>query len=180
MGVKMLKKYKEPMFLLGIMAFAVFMLLEANNINVGRGRNPVGPIMWPRMVLGGMFLCSAILFVIDLLRIRRGVSLEVKKDDGESASTDDIATDKTMHPSRGLYTIIFLVAYLLLMPYVGFMVSTLALMFAYLLSLRIRAGQSALIAGISTAVITFLFPYVLSVPLPKGVGVFFELTKHIY
>lgn len=176
----MLKKYKEPLLLLGIMAFSVFMLLQANHINIGRGRTPVGPIMWPRMVLGCMFICAAILFVVDLLRIRRGQNLELKKDEGEDASTDDLVADKEEYPQRGLYTLIFLVLYLVLLPYTGFVVTTLVLMFAYLMSLRVTADKAALLATVSTAVITFLFPYVLSVPLPKGVGVFLELARHIY
>ena len=103
----MLRKYKEPILLLGIMALAIFMLLEANSIHIGRGRTPVGPAVWPRVMLGGMLLFSVILFVMDLLKIRKGNVLEVRQDDGESADTADLAENRSEYPLRGLFTLVF-------------------------------------------------------------------------
>ncbi len=176
----MLRKYKEPILLLGIMALAIFMLLEANSIHIGRGRTPVGPAVWPRVMLGGMLLFSVILFVMDLLKIRKGNVLEVRQDDGESADTADLAENRSEYPLRGLFTLVFLTAYLILLPVTGFIATTAVLLFIYLLSLRIKVSHSFLISAATTVVLTYLFPHVLSVPLPRGVGVFLSLTKVFY
>ncbi|MBG0778119.1 MAG: tripartite tricarboxylate transporter TctB family protein [Desulfovibrionaceae bacterium] len=177
----MLKKYKEPIFLLVVMAISVFMFCEATTIHVsGRSRNPVGPATWPEIMLGGMFFFSALLFVIDIRRIRRGESLEAVRGEGESADTADLAKDKQEYPQRGLYTFIFLVLYLLLLPTCGFVLSSAVLLFLYLLSLRISLRGCLLLALGSTAVLTFLFPHLLSVPLPRGTGVFQHVSKLFY
>lgn len=194
----MLKKYKEPLLLLGIMAFTVIMFIASGDIRMGRGRTPVGPATWPRFMLGGMMLFSIILFVNDMRKLRKGESLEPEQAAEEYADTADLASegveslkhgeesmdgsgsDAEHYPHRALFTLIFLVGFLLLLPVTGFVFTTIVLLFSYLLSLKIKLKLSFLLATVSTFVLVYLFPHVLSVPLPRGIGAFREMTKVFY
>jgi len=81
--------------------------------------------------------------------------------------------------SRVLTTIVFVVVYALVFEYVGFFISTLVLILTYLKFLRVKTLTSLLVGFIFAMLALLLFPVFLLIPLPRGYGVFYDLTTYI-
>ncbi|MEL9996913.1 MAG: tripartite tricarboxylate transporter TctB family protein [Sulfolobales archaeon] len=80
---------------------------------------------------------------------------------------------------RVLTTIMFIVIYALVFEYIGFFISTLLLIPIYLKFLRVKTLTSLVVGFIFAMLALLLFPVFLLIPLPRGYGVFYDLTTYI-
>jgi hypothetical protein len=121
----------------------------------------MGPAFWPRFILVSIILLSGIVSVGLIRRIAK------EKAWGESLMTMDRGK------VRFFAAICLSVAYLILLPVLGFIAITPVFMIAFMLLLGEKS--KGWIIGVSfgmTAVIVVLFTKAMYVPLPRGVWLF--------
>ena len=99
--------------------------------------------------------------------------------DAKLASGKEESTSKELVRLIGVVALVFV--YLFLIRYMGFITSTLAFSFCYLLVLKERRPLILALAPIAlVAIIYFIFTQLLVVPLPRGVGIFATLSNLFY
>jgi len=123
----------------------------------------IGPEVWPSILLIGIIISciSAIIYRY------------IKKNYYRPPRLGRVGL------SRVLTTIVFVVVYALVFEYVGFFISTLVLILTYLKFLRVKTLTSLLVGFIFAMLALLLFPVFLLIPLPRGYGVFYDLTTYI-
>ena len=129
----------------------------------------MGPTFWPRFILGAIILLSGIVSVGTIRKIIK------EKAWGESLMTMDRGKVR-FFAAIGLG-----VAYLALLPILGFIAITPVFMIAFMLLLGEKS--TGWIIGVSiamTAVIVVLFTKAMYVPLPRGVWLFREFSLLFY
>ena len=129
----------------------------------------MGPAFWPRFLLGCLILLSGIVSVGMIRRIAK------EKAWGESLMTMDRGK------VRFFAAIGLCVAYLILLPVLGFIAITPVFMIAFMLLLGEKS--KGWILGVSvamTGIIVILFTKAMYVPLPRGVWLFREFSLLFY
>ena len=129
----------------------------------------MGPAFWPRFILVSIILLSGIVSVGLIRRIAK------EKAWGESLMTMDRGK------VRFFAAICLSVAYLILLPVLGFIAITPVFMIAFMLLLGEKS--KGWIIGVSiamTAVIVVLFTKAMYVPLPRGMWLFREFSLLFY
>jgi hypothetical protein len=126
----------------------------------------IGPEYWPQLLLAGLILLSVWL-LYDIYARREDLK----------AGTRDILP----YPRRFWYTLVLAVAYTLIMPVLGFTISTLIFSFSIMRTLGMRQLKKLLIiAPGTTAFFVLLFPKIMAVPMPRGTGVFRAISLLFY
>ncbi|MFA5026587.1 MAG: tripartite tricarboxylate transporter TctB family protein [Candidatus Methylomirabilota bacterium] len=154
----------------GELAFSILILVAATYLfwetgNFVKPGTTMGPSFWPRIVLGCLIVLVG-LASVDTLR-----ALETRQAWGQSLATMD----------RGKLRFFAAIAYLALLPVLGFILTTPAFMIAFMLLL----GEKSVgwILGVSiamTAVIVVLFTKAMYVPLPRGEWLFRQFSLLFY
>jgi hypothetical protein len=165
-------KKGENIFCVGCILFFGFMLVETFEL-LGQGRpGEVGSGLWPFAAL----LISLVLSVMLLLsNLRAARSAEPPPQDAEAA-----AEKKRARITVALSIACFL-AYIAVMPLIGFILATFGyvLVFAFVLGERRRwvlLGSPPVI----TAVIMGVFAKFITIPFPKGLGLFADFSRLFY
>ena len=71
--------------------------------------------------------------------------------------------------------------YIVLIPWIGFLLSTMLFILVFTLALDERRKAVLIISPpLITAVIILVFAKFITIPLPKGVGVFAEFSRLFY
>jgi len=140
-----------------------------SRIVLGGGAAQMGPAFWPRFLLGSLILLSGIVSV--------GIISKIVKEKawGESLMTMDRGK------VRFFAAIGLSVAYLVLLPVLGFIAITPIFMIAFMVLLGEKS--KGWIIGVSiamTVVIVVLFTKAMYVPLPRGVWLFREFSLLFY
>ena len=129
----------------------------------------MGPAFWPRFILGAIILLTGIVSVGTIKKISK------EKAWGESLMTMDRGKVR-FFAAIGLG-----VAYLTLLPILGFIAITPIFMILFMLLLGEKS--KVWIIGVSfamTAVIVVMFTKAMYVPLPRGVWLFREFSLLFY
>jgi hypothetical protein len=128
--------------------------------------NDVGPEFWPQILLGGLIILSVALLV-DISSRRRALAA--------------CEAEEYPFPRRFWYTLALAVAYTLVMPYLGFTISTLLFSLVIMRVLGFRSPKNLLITTAGTTLLfVVLFPKILTVPMPRGVGIFRTISLFFY
>lgn len=123
----------------------------------------IGPEAWPLVLLVGILVSSTAALAYKLVkrayyrppRLERGGLFRVST------------------------TIALIAAYALVFSYLGFFVSTLVLFAVYLKLLGVKTLYSV-VAGLLLALMALItFPVLLLIPLPRGYGVFYDVTSYV-
>lgn len=125
----------------------------------------MGPTFWPRVILSAIILLSGIVSVGTIRKIAK------EKAWGESLMTMDRGK------LRFFAAIGLCVAYLVLLPVLGFIAIIPVFMIAFMVLLSEKS--KGWIIGVSiamTAIIVVLFTKAMYVPLPRGVWLFREFS----
>lgn len=135
------------------------------------GGNKFGIMFWPRVLLSGMVVISCIM----LAALRLGMMREPEEGGSEPPRV-------LTWPSKSfVFTILASVAYLVLIHYVGFVWAALIFSIVVVKWLWLRSWAQALVfSGLWTLLLWGLFIKLMRVPLPKGVGIFREISVIIY
>ena len=175
---------KERLFLVGIIAFACFMYWDAGTISLGRSRAVILPSSWPRMVLGIMIVSALALLGLDVFKFfTRRLDGGAESGQGKPASEEnsaDAAAETLHYPRRGLYSVLYMLIYVAMIPVAGFVASSIVCTTGYLCSLRHNPAKAVVVVIILTVAITLGFAVGLGVPLPRGSGVFSEFSRILY
>jgi len=124
---------------------------------------PVSPAFYPRLVLGATAVLSALMVAIDLVKRRRA---------RPSPPNAKAAVAKPRYDMVALLFAIFAV-YVLILPYLGFRIATVAFLAAMQYAMARPATARAwvvlaLVALIATAATYYMFEVYLQVLLPRG------------
>jgi putative tricarboxylic transport membrane protein len=154
-------------------AFFGFMLIEATGL-MGQGRaGEIGSGLWPLLALGASALLSIVLLLSSIQKSRRAAP-------AEAPTAEALAEKRRRRVTVASSSICFL-AYMISIPYIGFILSTFLFIPAFALALGERRKTVLLIAPVVlTAVIVGVFAKFITIPFPKGVGIFAELSRLIY
>ena len=148
-----------------LLAFGLVVVLAAAQLKAGSTTDPLGPRGFPLLLGLGFLGAGAGLLVKTVLTARRPadsvdalLDLEDEEDDGPA------------NRPRLVLGASAVVAYVLLLPYAGFLLTTAVFLAAMI---RLQGGARprafvAMVVGFPTAV-WLLFAVVLNVPLPSGV-----------
>lgn len=118
-----------------------------------------GPAFWPRVLLILIIALDIVLILFSYKKFKKG-ELKSKKD------------ENAIYPNNLYITIGSLLAYIILMQYIGFLISTVLFIAFLMYILKVNRLRTILTSLISGYVITFVFAKLLMVPLPQGVSVF--------
>ncbi len=170
-------KRDELVFTLLLVFFFAFMLLNSFGLHKIRRFGEMGSGFWPILVLSMALLLSMVLLGASYHQYKKGKG----KIPEEGEAPDRTKADRGRRRKKLALTILFLLIYLCIMPWAGFILSTLIYVFAFIFALEERRKLVLAISPpLVTAMVVIVFVKFLSIPLPKGVGVFADLSRLFY
>jgi putative tricarboxylic transport membrane protein len=166
-------KKGEIIFCVGCIVFFGFMLFETFEL-LGQGRpGEVGSGLWPFVSLLVCLVLSIMLLLSNLRAARSAAAPE--------APTPETAAERRRARTTVGLSIACFLAYIVVIPVVGFILATFfyILAFAFILGERRRwvlLGSPPVI----TAVIMGVFAKFITIPFPKGLGLFADFSRLFY
>jgi putative tricarboxylic transport membrane protein len=156
-------------------AFFGFMLSQTFEL-MGQGRaGEVGSGFWPLLSLAAATALSAVWLIKNLAAYLRG-----KPRDTRAPSLEAIADARDRQRKVAL-SVVCLLGYIVLMPWIGFILSTIFFILAFILALEERRMKVLVISPVLiTAAIIVVFAKFITMPLPKGVGIFAAFSRFFY
>jgi len=160
-----------------IIAFFIFMLINSLKLHEIRRFGEVGSGFWPILILSTASLLSIILLVSTLIKYLN----EKKKTSVEVSVSKEALVDLKNRRRKFVLSVILLFIYVLIMPWIGFVLATLLYLLAFILALEERRKYVLAISPILvTALIVIIFTKVIVIPFPRGVGIFAAFSRLIY
>lgn len=155
--------------------FFSFMFSEALELR-GVGRfGETGSGFWPILALGASILLSLGWLSGGLVRAFRG-----DRPAGEGLATEAVARAWERRRKVGL-SALCLLFYILAMSWIGFMLATLVFIPLFALALNERRKWVLAVSPVLvTAIIILVFARFITIPLPKGVGIFAAFSRFFY
>jgi len=167
-------KKGEIVFFAVCVAFFGFMFYEGLDLATHGRAGEIGSGLWPLIAIGASFLFSAALLIGSLQKARRDLGT------AEDEAPEAIAEKKRQRVIVTLSVVCFLI-YMVLIPLIGFILSTLLYIPAFALALGERRRWVLFVAPFFlTAVIVAVFAKFITIPFPKGVGIFAEFSRLFY
>lgn len=123
----------------------------------------IGSEVWPSILLSGIIITCIVALIYRAVKKNYYIPPKIKREG----------------VFRVISTVIFILVYALVFEYLGYFITTLALFSIYLRFLKVKAVTSVLVALVFTLLATIMFPVGLLIPLPRGVGVFYDLTSYV-
>ena len=164
-----------------IIGIASYLLREAFKIadvfGARAGIFGVGPDKWPKIILAALII-SGLLLIMDSLRKMYRLSKNRQRQEGPRGFEEEVGKE---YAEAGvpyiiiLFTIVY--AYLLIV-YLGYFIGTLLFLIVLMTVLR-GVNKIKLIVTVSllwTISVTVLFTLLFYVPLPKGIGIFYDIS----
>jgi len=123
----------------------------------------IGPDFFPSLILG-LWIILSIWLIIRNIRMPEKIN-HIQREHGKNF----------------WITIVFMFSYALLLNYIGFLVLTLVSLFLFLYCIGVRNWKILISCsvGLSFAIL-IMFPMIMSIPLPRGVWIFRELSYFFY
>jgi len=167
-------KKSEIIFSAVCIAFFGFMLFETFEL-LGQGRpGEVGSGLWPFMALAISTLLSILMLISNIRKYKAAGP------GAQELTAEAIAAKRRARITVALSVACFL-TYIIVTPWIGFIIATLLyiLVFALVLGER-RRWVLAISPILMTTVITGVFAKFITIPFPKGIGVFAEFSRLFY
>jgi putative tricarboxylic transport membrane protein len=156
-------------------AFFGFMFVNTIPL-LGMGRfGEMGSGFWPIISLGGALALSIALFVANLKRAGKAGGKEPpKQTPADKAEAEERA-------KRFVLGVVCLLVYIILTPWIGFILSTFLYIPAFAMSLGERRRNVLIVSPILvTTIIVLVFAKFITIPFPKGVGIFASFSRFFY
>jgi putative tricarboxylic transport membrane protein len=158
-------------------AFFIFMLINSLKLHEIRRFGEVGSGFWPILILSTATLLSIILLVSTLIKYLN----EKKKASVEASISKEALVDLKSRRRKFAFSVILLLIYVIIMPWIGFVLSTLIYVLAFILALEERRKYVLIISPVLvTALIVIIFAKFIVIPFPRGVGIFAAFSRLIY
>jgi hypothetical protein len=174
------RKYREVIVSGALLCFFLYLRLFIGsfmNLTIKRWRF-VGPDFWPNWILNFAILITAFLLISSI----RDVYLASKGAGSECVEEEPAAEEATCNElGRTLGVVGITFVYLYLIRTIGFIVATIMFGIIYLLFLRER--RPLILFSIPTVLVLLIyvvFTKVLTVPLPRGTGIFRTISNFFY
>jgi putative tricarboxylic transport membrane protein len=158
------------------LAFFSFMFYEALALR-GVGRfGEVGSGFWPLLSLG----IATILSVVWLLTNLRKYSREKGKAVEKSPAPEEVVAAWQRRRKIALCSVCLL-GYIIIMPWIGFILSTILFTLAFVLALGEKRKWVLIVSPLLiTAAVVVIFAKFITIALPKGMGMFAEFSRFFY
>ena len=158
------------------LTFFSFMFYEALALR-GVGRfGEVGSGFWPLLSLG----IATILSLIWLLTNLRRYSREKGKTAEEILTPEAIVAAWRRRRKIALCSVCLL-GYIIIMPWIGFILSTILFILTFVLALEEKRKWVFIISPLLiTAVVIVVFAKFITIALPRGMGIFSEFSRFFY
>jgi putative tricarboxylic transport membrane protein len=159
------------MLTLLILLASIFLLVETGQFPVYQSKALVGPAFWPRIVL----IQVIILCVIVLAGL-------FKKTTGKGSSAPAGAEENQERTLPRVFIVMaFCVLYAFLLKTFGFLLVSLAFQILTLLVIGERRWKFLIAEPVLlTTALYGLFIRILHNPLPRGVGIFYDISRVLY
>ena len=156
-------------------AFFSFMFYESLELR-GVGRfGEVGSGFWPLLSLGFASILSLVWLITNLRKYSR------EKQETKEKPAPENATEAWSRRKKVGLSLACLLCYILILPWIGFILSTVLFILAFILALDERRKTVLIISPLLiTAVIIVVFAKFITMPLPKGVGIFADFSRLFY
>ena len=166
-------KKGEIVFFAICVAFFGFMFYEGLDL-AGQGRTgEIGSGLWPLLAIGASTLFSVALLISSVKKYRG-------EGTAEDRTPEAIAEQKRQRITVTLSVVTFLI-YMVVIPWLGFIFSTLVYIPIFALALGERRKSVLLISPfLLTGIIVAVFAKFITIPFPKGVGIFAEFSRLFY
>jgi putative tricarboxylic transport membrane protein len=157
------------------LAFFSFMLYESLELR-GVGRfGEVGSGFWPILSLGFASILSLVWLITNLRKYSR------EKQETKEKPAPECAPEAWSRRKKVGSSLVCLLCYIVLIPWIGFLLSTVLFILAFILALDERRKTVLIISPLLiTAAIIVVFAKFITIPLPKGVGIFAEFSRLFY
>jgi uncharacterized membrane protein (DUF485 family) len=167
-------KKGEIVFFAVCVAFFGWMFYEGVDLATHGRAGEIGSGLWPLIAIGASFLFSVALLIGSLQKARRDLAA------AEGETPEAIAEKKRQRLTVTLSVVCFLV-YMVVIPWTGFILATLLYIPAFALALGERRKWVLFVAPfLLTAIIVAVFAKFITIPFPKGVGIFAEFSRLFY
>ena len=189
-----LSRFGVPLLVLGTGCFIFYALLTDVNFDADRPHNPV---TWPSMMTTALMFVAAVMLlwnVRDLWKERKNSLGRQMTAGGAPPTSDEIMgeAEVAIVASEGIEAgehnnkkmvlgFLGIFGYGVATTYIGFAFATFfVIVYWLLISGQRRALPILLTSSIATLAILYIFLKLAYMPLPKGVGVFHDLTIGLY
>jgi hypothetical protein len=137
----------------------------------------MGSGFWPILILMVAIFLGVILLISNLITFQR----EKKQASEEVTISPEARIDLKNRKKKFVLSVVCLLGYIIIMPWIGFVLSTLVYVFIFILALgERRRFVLALSPFLVTALTVVVFAKFISMPLPKGVNIFAAFSRLIY
>jgi len=155
-------------------AFFLFMLLNSLKLHEVRRFGEMGSGFWPILILFTAALLSALLLISSFRKYTR----EKGKEEPEGPpSPEEIASRKNQRKIVTLSATVTLV-YIFVMQWIGFALATFVYVLAFILVLGERRKWVLIVSPVLVTVfILVIFSKFITIPFPRGIGVFADLSR---
>jgi len=160
-----------------IIAFFIFMLINSFKLHEIRRFGEMGSGFWPMLTLSTATLLSILLLISTIKKYLK----EKKKASVEATISREALVDLKNRRKKFVLSVILLLIYIIIMPWIGFVLSTLIYVLAFPLALEERRKYVLIISPILvTALLIIIFAKFIVIPFPRGVGIFAAFSRLIY
>ncbi len=164
----------------GCIFFSVIFFVMAMNLTPPRVDTPLVGSFWPGIALVILFVCSCIELFRLLRQTKEQREAKEKADEKKQALLEEATGEKSV---KNLLIFGFVISFIFItvMDFLGFTVATPIFMAIYMWVTGYRKKLwLAVIPIVSVAVFLLLFTIATYIPLPRGIGIFRELSTLIY
>ena len=167
-------KKAEIIFSAVCIAFFGFMLFETFEL-LGQGRpGEVGSGLWPFIALAVSTLLSVLMLISNIRKYKAAGP-------GAQEPTAEAMAAKRRARITVTLSILCFLTYIIVTPWIGFIIATLLYIFVFALVLGERRRWVLTISPVlMTAVIMGVFAKFITIPFPKGIGIFAEFSRLFY
>ena len=159
----------EILMSLFILVVSLFLYYEATQLPQLSAYESVGPDFWPKLILLGMIIFSTYLTVSNLIKW--------KKSRRESINKGATISKKAEGWGRVLITTFLIIGYVYFLKPLGFIISTPLFIIGMMLLIRPERKKIIPVTVLGIMVIIYIiFSKLLFVPLPKGFGIFHDIS----
>jgi putative tricarboxylic transport membrane protein len=160
-----------------MIAFFVFMLINGMELRFVKRFGEMGSGFWPILILGIAIFLSILLLISHLITFQK----EKKEASGEASISVEGRIDLKNRRKKFVLSVLCLLGYIITMPWIGFVLSTLVYVFIFILALgERRKFVLALSPFLVTVLTVIVFAKFIAMPLPKGVSVFAAFSRLLY
>lgn len=154
-------------------------------------KSDIGPRTWPQLLAIIIIILSVFNMIVDYKKTKQTIEEvdDTKDEDTESDSSIESLVNESEqsmevpldHPKRFWIVLLLLSAYAFSINYLGFIVSTalFTVINMYVMGLK-EIKKLLLVSTVIVCVLVILFPILLGVPLPRGIGVLNTFSRIFY